>query len=230
MGSRGVTRREVGVHLRSVGPSRAHRPVFVGQKLWLDFANTILVEQRHPVDLLTGFPALVAWLRAAGTIESSKGREALREWGGTRTGEDIFREALRLRGALRKMGERLAAGRAPEACHLAAINRVLRRCSGYRELARRRGRYVEQVRAADGAPIRLLGSIALSASDFLCRADLTLVRRCANPRCVLSFYDTTKNHGRRFCSPATCGNRMKAAARYRRLRERRGTDGALRRR
>jgi predicted RNA-binding Zn ribbon-like protein len=35
---------------------------------------------------------------------------------------------------------------------------------------------------------------------------------------VLFFYDTTKNHARRWCSMAFCGNRHKVAAHYRRLR------------
>jgi predicted RNA-binding Zn ribbon-like protein len=33
---------------------------------------------------------------------------------------------------------------------------------------------------------------------------------------VLFFYDTTKNHARRWCSMAFCGNRHKVAAHYRR--------------
>jgi predicted RNA-binding Zn ribbon-like protein len=75
------------------------------------------------------------------------------------------------------------------------------------------------MRPTDADPRRLLALIADSASDILCgQGDPALVRRCGNPKCVLHFYDTTKNHNRRFCSPAACGNRMKAAARYRRQR------------
>ncbi|RKS09676.1 putative RNA-binding Zn ribbon-like protein [Nocardiopsis sp. Huas11] len=37
------------------------------------------------------------------------------------------------------------------------------------------------------------------------------IRRCANPACVLVFFDTSKNGTRRWCSMAGCGNRAKAA-------------------
>jgi len=44
------------------------------------------------------------------------------------------------------------------------------------------------------------------------------VKACQNPQCVLLFYDTTKNHARRWCSMAACGNRAKVAAHYQRAR------------
>lgn len=37
------------------------------------------------------------------------------------------------------------------------------------------------------------------------------IRGCANPACVLVFFDTSKNGTRRWCSMAGCGNRAKAA-------------------
>ncbi|MEV5575344.1 CGNR zinc finger domain-containing protein [Spirillospora sp. NPDC052269] len=37
------------------------------------------------------------------------------------------------------------------------------------------------------------------------------VRKCANPDCVLWFYDLTKNGSRRWCSMDVCGNRAKTA-------------------
>lgn len=40
--------------------------------------------------------------------------------------------------------------------------------------------------------------------------DLGRVRRCANPGCTLHFHDTSKAGRRRWCSMATCGNRLKA--------------------
>lgn len=45
------------------------------------------------------------------------------------------------------------------------------------------------------------------------------VRSCGNPACVLWFLDTTRSGTRRWCSMATCGNRLKARRHYqRRLR------------
>lgn len=58
--------------------------------------------------------------------------------------------------------------------------------------------------------------LAEAAARLLTEKDLTLVRRCENPACVLHFYDTSRNHRRRWCSMDICGNRMKVAAHYRR--------------
>ncbi|MFJ3924012.1 CGNR zinc finger domain-containing protein [Streptomyces sp. NPDC090022] len=46
------------------------------------------------------------------------------------------------------------------------------------------------------------------------------IRRCASERCVLHFYDTSRNGTRRWCSMAACGNRAKASRHYARTRER----------
>ncbi|MGA9725656.1 MAG: CGNR zinc finger domain-containing protein [Candidatus Binatus sp.] len=67
-------------------------------------------------------------------------------------------------------------------------------------------------------PEQLMVPIAQSASDLPCHGDLALVKRCANPACGAFFYDTSKNHTRRWCSTTECGNRMRVrvAAHYRR--------------
>ena len=81
------------------------------------------------------------------------------------------------------------------------------------------GGFEKRFQADFREPEQLLWPVAESASDLLCYADLTLVKKCENPACVLFFYDTTKNHSRRWCSMSGCGNRMKVAAHYQRLRE-----------
>jgi predicted RNA-binding Zn ribbon-like protein len=122
------------------------------------------------------------------------------------------------------------------AAGVAAVNRVLRAHVSHPELTRAPAgdgpaagpagsapaapfRYVRAVRPTDDYPLRALAPVADAAADVLCgAADRALVRRCGNPKCVLYFYDTTKNRHRRFCSAAGCGNRVKAAARYARVR------------
>jgi predicted RNA-binding Zn ribbon-like protein len=66
--------------------------------------------------------------------------------------------------------------------------------------------------------INAIVPLAESAADFLLSAIPSLLKKCENPSCVLHFYDTSKNHARRWCSMSGCGNRMKAAAHYRRQR------------
>ncbi|MET8574996.1 CGNR zinc finger domain-containing protein [Streptomyces sp. NPDC005012] len=45
------------------------------------------------------------------------------------------------------------------------------------------------------------------------------IRACANPACVLHFFDVSKNGTRRWCSMAGCGNRAKAQRHYARSRQ-----------
>ena len=102
---------------------------------------------------------------------------------------------------------------------MAAINEWLAHQTGHAELKRARCGFDKRFQAAFREPAQLLWPVAESACDLLCYADLALVKKCENPVCVLFFYDTTKNHSRRWCSMSVCGNRMKVAAHYQRLRK-----------
>jgi predicted RNA-binding Zn ribbon-like protein len=223
-----------------VASQRPHRPpaLFVGNLLWLDFVNTRYVVRGQPVDVLQSYEALGDWLVEAGHVHAGAARYVMERWNGTAEGERVLREAQSLRDALRDLAEALALGEAGPSGAIAqavgAINRVLRADVCYPTVTQEPaasgiggGRFTRELRPTDAEPLRVLATVALSASDILCGgADPSLVRRCGNPKCVLCFYDTTKNRHRRFCSSAGCGNRVKAAARYRRAKEsgRAGSD------
>ncbi len=180
---------------------------FIGQRLCLDFVNTEAVVDGQRGDLLTGFPDLLAWLTQAKVLEPAQAKKVL-----NRRGEAVFRRALDLRARLREM----AAGRPSSA--LDAINVLLRQSYGYEQVARTRTGFRRQFHLRVDDPLHLLVPIAEDASDLLCDGDLSLVKKCKNPACILYFYDTTKSHTRRWCSMASCGNRAKVTAHYRRHR------------
>ena len=52
--------------------------------------------------------------------------------------------------------------------------------------------------------------IAHSAAELLVSSAITHVHACASQTCRWLFLDTSKNHSRRWCDMAICGNRMKA--------------------
>ncbi|BBI48609.1 hypothetical protein HORIV_10300 [Vreelandella olivaria] len=58
----------------------------------------------------------------------------------------------------------------------------------------------------------LLQPVASALVQLLTEEELQLVKECEASDCVLLFHDQTKSHRRRWCSMASCGNRMKAAA------------------
>jgi predicted RNA-binding Zn ribbon-like protein len=180
---------------------------FIGGRLCLDFVNTEVIVDGQRRDLLASFPDLVTWLKQTNVLEPFQTRVV-----SNRRGEVVFRRALDLRAHLREM----AAGRPAHA--LDSINALLRQAYGYEQIVRSHSGFTRQFHLHIDDPVNLLVPIAEDAGDLLCDGDLSLVKKCKNPKCILYFYDTTKSHTRSWCSMAFCGNRAKAAAHYRRYR------------
>lgn len=194
--------------------------LFVGDNLCLDFINTEIIEEGRPIDLLGGVDDLTRWAVAAHLLDAAQARELARRWSRTRAAEPFFGRAVQFRAVLREMVARIAAGRTvvPPAT-LTAINDVLGARIGALELKRTPSGYETRSRHEISEPVHLLVPIAESAAALLTDGDLALVRKCQGADCILYFYDTTKNHARRWCSMTACGNRAKVAAHYRRTRQ-----------
>jgi predicted RNA-binding Zn ribbon-like protein len=190
----------------------------VGGLLCLDLVNTEAMHRGERVDLLETFSDLVAWLRDAGALTRAAARAAWERWRGTTQSDAALREARRLRAALREMAERMAGGRAPGEEALRAVNEALAKRPGYPQVVRDGKGYATLFQPVDDSALHLLAPVAESAAWLLAEGDPALVRRCENDRCVLVFYDTTKNKRRRWCSMQACGSRAKSAAYYRRTR------------
>lgn len=190
--------------------------VFVGHYPCLDFANTALIAGRRRPDPLQDFNALVAWLHEANLIDAAEVRLALEKWSTGRQAQQSYARAVLFRMRLVEMVEKLvASGTVPQAS-VEAINEQLRNQVGHVELARTKAGFPQRFRREIQDSRQLLVPLAQSAADLLSHGDLSLVKRCANPACALYFYDTSKNHTRRWCSMELCGSRMKMAAYYRR--------------
>jgi len=193
--------------------------LFIANHPCLDFINTDLVLNGQPTDLLSSFQDLVAWLVQAGLLTE---KDAARiEGGGGRDAMETLKQAKAFRSSMRNMAERLAARKPVPQAALALINQLLRHRVGYAQVTRRNGMFERRYEAGFEDGNHVLGLLAETASDLLCAYDLSLVKQCHNPACVLFFYDTTKNHARHWCSMDLCGNRSKVAAHYRRHRKRR---------
>ncbi len=190
----------------------------IGTHRCLDFVNTEIVEQGRRVELLSDFADLVGWLEETEMLGTTQAKQLLHQWGQTSKGVRALSEARAFRRLLREMVEGIVEGEPPSAHVLHKINVLLRCRTGEVSLVRTRHGIERRVSFAPREPIHLLVPVADSASELLCHGDLTLIRKCKNPRCILYFYDTTKNHSRRWCSMSVCGNRTKVAAHHRRRR------------
>ena len=192
--------------------------LFVGNQVCLDFINTQFVLNGSPVDLLATFSDLVAWLVHLDLLSKEEGKNLERQWGGEKERTQTLEHARAFRFTLREMVARIAAGKSIPQAAIETINEVLRCRIGYPQLTRRKGKFEQGFHIEAQDTNQLLGLLAEAASDMLCTCDLSLIKKCQNPACVLFFYDTTKNHARHWCSMAMCGNRTKVAAHYRRRR------------
>ena len=192
--------------------------IFVGNHPCLDFINTRIAQNGQPVEMLNTVSDLVRWLVQARLLNQEEAKQAERKWDGKLEGIRTVDQAREFRASLREMVERMATGKRVSSNAIEAINTLLHYRVGYTQLTARSGQFERKFQVEVREAYQLLGLLAEAASDLLCTCDLSLIKKCQNPVCVLFFYDTTKNHARHWCSMSVCGNRLKVAAHYRRHR------------
>lgn len=191
---------------------------FVGNHLALDFINTQVIDNGDVVDLLKDFNDLVDWCREARIIARVEDEESVKGWAKEGLAQEelaqVFLAAIEFRRILRDMAQHIVTKQAIPATTIEAINKILYEGVGYEQLIEAVEGYEKQFIFKLSAPIRLLVPIAESAANLLSEGELTLVKKCENTACILYYYDSSKNHARRWCSMSICGNRAKAAAHY----------------
>jgi predicted RNA-binding Zn ribbon-like protein len=192
--------------------------ILIGHYLCLDFVNTLIAQDGRPVDLLSCFDDFIAWLGQTQVLNMEQSNAVLRNWSKNREAEQVLERAREFRTALRHMAEKIVEGKAVPQTTVEHINELLRHQVGHGELRRVKGRFEKQFQSEFREPTHLLWPVAESACDLLAYGDHSLIKKCENAACVLFFYDMTKNHSRRWCRMSACGNRMKVAAHYRRVR------------
>jgi predicted RNA-binding Zn ribbon-like protein len=191
--------------------SRTQGPnfIFAGEHPAIDFANTLSDPHGQPEDLLRSWPDVVSWLSKAGlpkdpslNLSVSRGVEALKS-------------VLKLRHAWKALLAQLIVGGKVSDEFLTSLNSLLKDDNFHDTVRRDSKNGFQLVRSASklhGEKLAL-AILARQIAGFLADANLNYLHRCANTTtCTLLFYDTTKNHRRRWCSVAACGNRHKVAA------------------
>ncbi len=190
--------------------------LFLGNRLCLDFINSEIVTVGQRTSLIQNFADLGEWLFEAGVATQAEIEEQTASWNAPQK-EEFVQQALAFRALLRRMAEQITTDHDVADAVLDAINQSLRQRQGHQVLRRSAADYTLFTQYHQSAA-GLLTSIAASAADLLAQSDLGRVHKCENPQCILYFYDTSKNHARRWCSMEACGNRAKAAAHYRKTR------------
>jgi Conserved protein containing a Zn-ribbon-like motif, possibly RNA-binding len=188
----------------------------VGNNLSVDFVNTRIRENGAPKELLESFDDLIAWAARANLSNLSQAKALLQDWSGRPKAAQVLKLALNFRETLREMILDAERGAAIKPAVVQAINMIMKAENGYAEVVRTDEGFEKRFRADFSDPGQLLAPIAEAAADLLCYGNLAYLKKCEGADCVLHFYDTTKNHSRRWCNMAACGNRAKVAAFYQR--------------
>jgi len=182
--------------------------VFLASDPALDFLNTEWPTSSGKEDFFQTDEDVFTWLRQAGL--ASDGVEEIRPTGA------LLRAARALRSVLRNLVESRKAGKVPDFFDL---NAFLVAAQSHPQLVWTKSKSIalKTVRAANTAE-QILAPVAVKAAELFSTADFRRVRRCDEQTCVHWFLDTTRPGRRRWCSMATCGNRLKVKSYRERLK------------
>jgi len=184
---------------------------FLADHLSLDFVGTEFRQSGEYQDQLETFDNLRDWLKQAGLLANPEAA-ALAKRCSAKKSERVLSVARELRKAIRTAVEAILDGKPVPPGPIRVINNLLIKRDGHFQIERRSAQLERRFVSGVGDPLALLAPLAESAADLLCEANPALIRKCADESCDLLFYDSTKNHRRRWCSMGACGNRAKVAA------------------
>ncbi|MFD0304964.1 CGNR zinc finger domain-containing protein [Streptomyces sp. NPDC127119] len=154
--------------------------------------------------------------RRAEPLERITTPEQLRAWctandlGGTDmpVSDALLRDARELREAIHRAGSAAAVDGTPEPADEELLNRWTARHRARLTLTGGRAQW----HLPDTDPARAaLAVVALDAVATLGGHRDGVIKRCEQPTCGGLFMDTSRGGRRRWCSMATCGNKMKKA-------------------
>ncbi|MEP3244941.1 MAG: CGNR zinc finger domain-containing protein [Sneathiella sp.] len=195
-------------------------PIFIGDHVALDFLNTRCAPTTIEFDWLENGKDLVLWMLQAGLIAEDQVKYCLDNF----QNDELSNAASRAR-ELREWFRNYMFEHSPRDAPTEKLETGLKHLNGILS-SPVKFNYSVHVEATIspknsiqleehwiiGNATDLLLPIARSIANLLAEIDPALVRNCEGPVCPLWFYDTTKNHRRRWCSMELCGNRAKAAA------------------
>jgi predicted RNA-binding Zn ribbon-like protein len=186
----------------------------IGERLCLDFCNTRSNRQTPPeIEHLPDYGELLRWAEAARIVTPNE-LIHLRAAAAShpREAKKVMERAWKLRESFFEL---LGGGG-----NLDLINREISEAMAHTRLVREGARFIIDFECDDlAAPLYF---VARSMMELLTSSDLERVRMCEmseSNECAWLFLDPTKNHTRRWCSMASCGNRAKARRHYRRKKK-----------
>lgn len=205
---------------------------FLGDALCLDFLNTLHdVGAEDPGEELFSDADLVAWAAQARILSASEAgglqSRALRNYPQVKLlGKErasLRDDARALREALRQMFQRAVRDGKVAPRDVQTLNLLLERFPAAGRIERSNGDWTMIWESQSAGAEKIFYAIVKSAAELVATGRWRALRECASDACTWMFLDTSKNHSRRWCEMARCGNRDKVQrfrARSRRARPR----------
>ncbi|MGW3010157.1 CGNR zinc finger domain-containing protein [Streptomyces sp. NPDC001219] len=162
------------------------------------FVATLGERRTEPVERIGTPERLRAWLTANGLGGAAD----------MPVSDTLLRDARALREAIHRAGTALASGSVPEPADEELLNRWSARHRARLVLTGGQARW--QLPESDPARAAL-AVVALDAVATLGGHHDGEIKRCEQSTCGGLFVDTSRGRRRRWCSMATCGNKMKKA-------------------
>jgi len=205
---------------------------FSGGRLCLDFANTVGGSRPNaPVERLNSYADLVSWACQAKIVSQPRARRLIEESAShPKRAALVLDRARAFREAVYRIWIAEIRQEHPAEEDLALLNSELAEALPHQRVLKQGDRFL-LTWADEDALESVLWPVVKSAGDLLTGDEARQVRQCeafSTTECCWLFIDETKNHSRRWCSMADCGNRAKARRHYQRKRQNRdpSTDEA----
>lgn len=191
------------------------------EPLCMEFVNTVSGRKgKNPHEWLSSYANLAAWGHLAGLLTQDKARVLLQQAeSDPAAAEAVLQRALLVRDAIYRLVSAHAAGQPMRPEDIAMLNREIPTAYQHLQLAHEdehlSWRWSEDPACLDA----FLWPVVRSAAELLTSPDLERAGECHNPTCGWLYLDTSKNHSRRWCDMADCGNTAKAHNFYQRKRQ-----------
>jgi predicted RNA-binding Zn ribbon-like protein len=176
----------------------------------LDLVNTLdwRFRESGPEELLNTYDDLLRFA-AQSSLITPRQTQRLRTTAPQAT-KKILESTKDLREAASQLLYALMDDHAPPPDAIKKLNQHLQSATQNRTLHWTNSRFQLTWPEGETSPQLPLWLLAQSAAELLTADVAEKIRACANPECRWLFLDTSKNHSRRWCDMAVCGNRLKA--------------------
>jgi predicted RNA-binding Zn ribbon-like protein len=183
----------------------------IGGHQAIDFANTVSGWGEGNEDWLVNYATFAQWARLAALVDEAEYKKAMSAAARNPFMADrVFAEANELRFALLRLLHAVKAGSSVKADDLAIVNQWVKRAAEAVQLRQVGQTFQEDWSGQVSVLEKPLLAAARAVGQFLVAGSFDRLKICPGHNCAWFFVDLSKNHSRRWCDMAVCGNLAKA--------------------